>query len=143
MFNYRSLLAITLIAVSSTGAVNVPTPDLPSPVTLCTDLIIPGATTPCATITVTTSGSNGCIDLIGRFDFLHKAVSNATIPAGLQCSFYDEFLCGAPAAFGIVTLGAGTWDFRGVPGVPGIPGNAGPGTVNFNHQTDSFLCVTV
>ncbi|KAF8205344.1 hypothetical protein K438DRAFT_1715736 [Mycena galopus ATCC 62051] len=134
MFNSKALLATALVAILSFASATPvkPTSDVSPSVEVCTGSANPA--NGCVTITVV---SGDCQDLDGGLSFLNKEISNAVIPGGLVCTFFEDFGCtasgtGNSGTDSEVVLTEGTWDFFDVPGLSG--------TEDFNDLTSSFSC---
>ncbi|KAF7360619.1 hypothetical protein MVEN_00793600 [Mycena venus] len=134
MFNSKALLASTLAAILAFAAAAPakPSPDASVTVEVCSGSVNPA--NGCANIPVV---SDDCIDLTGGLSFLNKEISNAVVPGGFICTFFQDFGCiasgtGNAGADSEVVLSEGTWDFFSVPGLSG--------TENFNDLTSSFSC---
>ncbi|KAJ7611216.1 hypothetical protein FB45DRAFT_1119815 [Roridomyces roridus] len=136
MFNYKSLLTFTLVALASKAAATVAPSkqgaDTSPMVTLCPDVnpYRGGVNVPVV--------SDACVNLVGGLTFLNKEISSAIIPGGLVCTFFQDFGCftvglgnnnNQDAA---VVLGEGTWNFGYLLGLSG--------SQNFNDMTSSFSC---
>ncbi|KAJ7436412.1 hypothetical protein FB451DRAFT_1417460 [Mycena latifolia] len=83
MFNAKSLLALTLVALSSmtSAAPATPTPDASVSIVVCTSV-----GTGCVTLPVV---SDSCLNLTGGLSFLNKEISTAQIPGGFICTFFQ------------------------------------------------------
>ncbi|KAJ7279388.1 hypothetical protein C8J57DRAFT_1712464 [Mycena rebaudengoi] len=75
-----------------------------------------------------------CINFTGGLDFWNDEISNALVPAGFVCTFFDAAGCISNTDIDVVFLQGGAWDFFHVPGISG--------TVNFNDRPSSFTCST-
>ncbi|KAJ7478459.1 hypothetical protein FB451DRAFT_1365968 [Mycena latifolia] len=132
MFNAKSLLALTLVALSSvtSAAPATPTPDASVSIVVCSG----GVGTGCVTLPVV---SDSCLNLTGGLSFLNKEISTAQIPGGFICTFFQDFGC---TATGVVNAGTdsevvlqqGSWNLMKAPGLSG--------TTNFNDLTSSISC---
>ncbi|KAF7340870.1 hypothetical protein MSAN_02116500 [Mycena sanguinolenta] len=101
-------------------------------VEVCTGSLSPA--NGCVTIPVV---SDECVDLNGGLSFLNKEISNALVPDGFICTFFEDFGCiasgtGNSGSDSEVILQGGSWDFFEVPGLSG--------TEDFNDLTSSFTC---
>ncbi|KAJ7478476.1 hypothetical protein FB451DRAFT_1242100 [Mycena latifolia] len=131
MFNTKSLLALTLVALSSvtSAAPATPTPDASVSIVVCTSV-----GTGCVTLPVV---SDSCINFTGGLSFLSKELTTAQVPGGFICTFFQDFGC---TATGVVNAGTdsevvlqqGSWDLTSVPGLSG--------TTNFQDLTSSISC---
>ncbi|KAJ7478477.1 hypothetical protein FB451DRAFT_1242101 [Mycena latifolia] len=131
MFNKKSLLALTLVALSSvtSAAPATPTPDVSASIVVCSSV-----GTGCVTLPVV---SDSCLNLTGGLSFLNKEITTAQIPGGFICTFFQDFGC---TATGVVNAGTdsevvlqqGSWDLTSVPGLSG--------TTNFQDLTSSISC---
>ncbi|KAJ7491387.1 hypothetical protein B0H11DRAFT_2228912 [Mycena galericulata] len=87
MFNYKSLLAITLAALASLASaapasVQNRAADDSASLQVCTKSV----TTGCVTVPVV---SDTCVDLTGGLSFLNEEISAAIIPDGFVCTFFE------------------------------------------------------
>ncbi|KAJ7279393.1 hypothetical protein C8J57DRAFT_1570049 [Mycena rebaudengoi] len=124
----KSLVIFSSIAAAAALATG-PAPDVGETITVCSGTIIP---------------RNGCIDIpivsdtcrsfTGGLTFLNNQVSNASVPLGYVCTFFDAAGCISKNDTEVVFLQGGTWDFFRVPGIAKI--------VNFNDRASSFVCST-
>ncbi|KAJ7478516.1 hypothetical protein FB451DRAFT_1557134 [Mycena latifolia] len=131
MFNTKSLLALTLAALSSvtSAAPATPTPDTSASIVVCST-----EGTGCVTLPVV---SDSCINFTGGLSFLNKEINTAQIPGGFICTFFQDFGC---TATGVVNAGTdsevvlqqGSWNFLSVPGLTG--------PTNFQDLTSSISC---
>ncbi|KAJ7476025.1 hypothetical protein FB451DRAFT_1245529 [Mycena latifolia] len=138
MFSAKIILtALAFIAVSSatpalTAAV-VATAALAAPtITTCSGSLNPP--NGCVTIPVV---SDQCINFTGGLSFLNKEVSNAEVPAGFVCTFFEDFGClnGGVNDHDVAILTGGTWDMFNVHGIAS--------NQNFNDLTSSISCSPV
>lgn len=103
MFNYKSLLAVTLAALSSValaapakrGAVRciIPSEYLPSltpspmqDVSASIEVCTSASATGCVTVPVV---SGDCVNLTEGLSFLNKEITVAVIPGGFVCTFFQ------------------------------------------------------
>ncbi|KAJ7037616.1 hypothetical protein C8F04DRAFT_1091893 [Mycena alexandri] len=132
MFNSRALLASTLAAVLAFAAAAPakPSPEVPATIEVCSGNCPTGG----VTLTVV---SDDCINLTGGLSFLDKEISQAIVPGGFVCTFFQDFGCiasgtgNAPTNSEVVLTG-GTWSLSHAPGLSG--------TINFNDLTSSISC---
>ncbi|KAJ7122186.1 hypothetical protein C8R44DRAFT_735899 [Mycena epipterygia] len=90
MFKFSSnfiLTALAFVAVSSAAPAG-PTPRLAPTITVCTGSISPQ--NGCVAIPVV---SDPCINFTGGLSFLNKEVSNAEVPGGFVCTFFEYGGC--------------------------------------------------
>ncbi|KAJ7491413.1 hypothetical protein B0H11DRAFT_2008975 [Mycena galericulata] len=138
MFNYKSLLTTTVVALVSFGSAS-PTnvqnraADESASVEVCSGAPPNG----CVTVPVV---SDDCVNLTGGLSFLDGEISWAVVPDGFVCTFFQDFGCTASGTGNAgtnseVVLQGGTWDFFNVPGLSG--------TEDFNDLTSSFVCSPV
>ncbi|KAJ7437992.1 hypothetical protein B0H11DRAFT_595873 [Mycena galericulata] len=118
MFNYKSLLTITLVALTFVALTSpAPTPtgfqnrgtDESASVEVCTGPVPTG----CVTVPVV---PDDCVDLTGGLSFLNGEISGAVVPDGFVCTFFDDFGCisegtGNSGTDSEVVLQGGTYDF--------------------------------
>ncbi|KAJ7467889.1 hypothetical protein B0H11DRAFT_2191364 [Mycena galericulata] len=142
MFNYKSLLAITLVALASIASASpAPTPttvqnrgtDESASVEVCSAPVPTG----CVTVPVV---SDDCMDLTGGLSFLDEEITGVVVPDGFVCTFFQDFGCISSGKVNAgtdseVVLQGGTWDMVSVPGLSG--------TTDFNDLTSSFSCSPV
>ncbi|KAJ7279384.1 hypothetical protein C8J57DRAFT_1464810 [Mycena rebaudengoi] len=124
----KSLILFASIAAASALAVG-PTPDVGSTLTVCSGSLNPR--NGCVDIPI---NSDDCHSLTGGLSFLNDEISNALVPAGFVCTFFDAAGCISNTDTDVVFLQGGAWDFFHVPGISG--------TVNFNDRPSSFTCST-
>ncbi|KAJ7611191.1 hypothetical protein FB45DRAFT_1065882 [Roridomyces roridus] len=131
---FKSVLAITLVAVASAAPNNMErSAAATTTVTVCSGSLNPA--NGCVSIPVV---SGSCIDLSqGGLSFLNKEISNAQVPGGFICTFFENAGCIASGTGNSnqnseVVLTQGSWDFFEVPGLSG--------TEDFNDLTSSFSC---
>ncbi|KAJ7719709.1 hypothetical protein B0H16DRAFT_1605832 [Mycena metata] len=135
MFNYNTLLASTLAAILAVAAA---APAKPSPDASVTIEICSG-TCPIGGVSVPVV-SDACINLTAGLSFLNKEISQAIVPGGFVCTFFQDFGCiatgtgNAPTDSEVVLTG-GTWNLSDAPGLSG--------TVNFNDLTSSISCSAI
>ncbi|KAJ7691488.1 hypothetical protein B0H16DRAFT_1486755 [Mycena metata] len=109
MFNSKTLLATTLVAVLAFAAA---APATPSPEASVTIEICSGSC-PTGGVTVPVV-SDACINLTGGLSFLNKEISSAVVPGGFVCTFFQDFGCIATGTGNAPTdseavLTGGTW----------------------------------
>ncbi|KAJ7204900.1 hypothetical protein C8J57DRAFT_1259117 [Mycena rebaudengoi] len=121
----KSLIFFASIAAASALAIG-PTPDMVHTATVCSGSLSPR--NGCVDILI---DSDQCHNLIGGLFFLNDEISNALVPPGFVCTFFDAFGCISNTNTDVVLQG-GTWDFSHVPGIAG--------TVNFNDRASSLTC---
>ncbi|KAJ7476003.1 hypothetical protein FB451DRAFT_1557824 [Mycena latifolia] len=149
MFSAKIILtALAFVAVSSatpalTAAVVATAAVMPTAAAMPTPLAAPTITTcsgslnppnGCVTIPVV---SDQCINFTGGLSFLNKEVSNAEVPAGFVCTFFEDFGClnGGVNDHDVAILTGGTWDMFNVHGIAS--------NQNFNDLTSSISCSPV
>ncbi|KAF8910229.1 hypothetical protein CPB85DRAFT_1305768 [Mucidula mucida] len=73
----------------------------------------------------------------GGLSFLNKEISNAQVPGGFVCTFFEDFGClnGGVNDHDVAVLTGGAWKFFHVQGIAG--------TQSFNDLTSSFTCSPV
>ncbi|KAJ7149415.1 hypothetical protein C8R43DRAFT_502762 [Mycena crocata] len=134
MLSFKVILtALTFLAVSSASpVVGGPAPLASATITVCSGAINPPSG--CVTIPVV---SDVCISLTGGLSFLNKEITNARVPGGFVCTFFQDFGCsnGGVNGHDVALLTGGTWDMRRVQGIAG--------TQNFNDATSSISCSPV
>ncbi|KAJ7762891.1 hypothetical protein B0H16DRAFT_1528077 [Mycena metata] len=118
------LIAFTLVAVSSAAPAK-PAPLASPTITVCTEV---NPTNGCVTLPVV---SDSCINLTGGLSFLNKAISDATVPDGFICTFFQDFGCLSTGG-DVAVLQSGTYNMFDVVGISG--------TENFNDLTSSHTC---
>ncbi|KAJ7437993.1 hypothetical protein B0H11DRAFT_2359155 [Mycena galericulata] len=127
MFNYKSLLAITLVALASLASA--------APASVQN-----GAADDSASVQVCTNGVRSLRRSDGGLSFLNEEISAAIIPDGFVCTFFDDFGCisegtGNSGTDTEVVLQEGSYDFFDVEGLSGPE--------DFNDLTSSFSCSPV
>ncbi|KAK7044424.1 hypothetical protein R3P38DRAFT_3346800 [Favolaschia claudopus] len=133
MFSSKAFLFTIFAAISVAVASPVkPGTDASVTVEVCT-----GSANPPNGCVNVPAVSDSCVNLTGGLSFLNKEISNAVIPGGFICTFFEDFGClgigtGNGGTDQEVVLTQGTWDFFNVPGL------AGP--TDFNDLTSSFSC---
>ncbi|KAJ6586009.1 hypothetical protein B0H19DRAFT_1250752 [Mycena capillaripes] len=132
MFPSKALLASALAVVLSltAAAPAKPSPDASVTIEICS------GTCPVGGVTVPVV-SDACINLTGGLSFLNKEISQAIIPGGFVCTFFQDFGCiatgtGNAPTNSEVVLFSGTWALSNAPGLSG--------PVNFNDLTSSISC---
>ncbi|KAJ7124670.1 hypothetical protein C8R43DRAFT_1147415 [Mycena crocata] len=122
-----TVLASVALSSASPTPVGPPTPLAPATITVCSGAINPPSG--CVTIPVV---SQSCISLTGGLSFLNDEVSNARVPGGFVCTFFDDFGCsnGGVNGHDVAVLTGGTWNLSRVQGISG--------TQNFNDLTSSI-----
>ncbi|KAJ7279387.1 hypothetical protein C8J57DRAFT_1464812 [Mycena rebaudengoi] len=120
------LIFFASIAAASALAVG-PTPDASPTLTVCVDSLSPR--NGCVDLPII---NDECINFTNGLDFWNDEISNAFIPDGFICAFFDAAGCIANTSDDIIVLQGGTWDFFHVPGLGG--------DVNFNDRASSFVC---
>ncbi|KAF9013812.1 hypothetical protein BDZ89DRAFT_1142446 [Hymenopellis radicata] len=126
MFSKSTLVAFALAAVAAAA------PLAPATVTVCSGSLNPP--NGCVTVPVV---SDSCVNLTGGLSFLNKEISNAQVPGGFVCTFFEDFGClnGGQNEHDVAVLTGGSWAFSHVQGISG--------TQNFNDLTSSFSCSPV
>ncbi|TFK35310.1 hypothetical protein BDQ12DRAFT_726061 [Crucibulum laeve] len=114
-----ALGALSLFVVASAAPAALESKSAPT-VTVCIDSINP----PNGCVTIPFS-SDSCITFTGGLSAWNKQVSNAQIPEGFICTFFETTNCVENGDAGQVSLPPGTQDFF---------------TAGFNDQASSFLC---
>ncbi|KAJ6576679.1 hypothetical protein DFH09DRAFT_1150004, partial [Mycena vulgaris] len=134
MFTAKAILtALTVVAVSSATSASsaaIKSAPLAAPIiTVCSGSITPP--NGCIPIPVV---SDACVNLTGKLSCLDKEISNAQVPGGFVCTFFEDFGClnGGVNSHDVAVLTGGTWDMFNVPGIAG--------TQNFNDLTSSITC---
>ncbi|KAJ6576677.1 hypothetical protein DFH09DRAFT_1149997 [Mycena vulgaris] len=137
MFSAKAILtALAFVAVSSA----TPTPSSavkPAPLAAPIITVCSGSITPrngCVDIPVV---SAACINLTGGLSFLNKEISNAQVPGGFVCTFFEDFGClnGGVNSHDVAVLTGGTWDMFNAHGIAS--------NQNFNDLTSSISCSPV
>ncbi|KAJ7169190.1 hypothetical protein C8R43DRAFT_1121081 [Mycena crocata] len=140
MFSAKFILAAivfaSVAAASATAAIAKPSAGVAQPIALApaTITVCSGALNPpsgCVGIPVV---SDSCVSLTGGLSFLNKEISNAKIPAGFVCTFFEDFGCsnGGVNGHDVAVLTGGSWDMFHVQGISG--------TQNFDDLTSSISC---
>ncbi|PPQ97237.1 hypothetical protein CVT26_000763 [Gymnopilus dilepis] len=132
MFNKLIAIVATVLVVPATltqgAAIQARNADLSPNAQVCT-----GPLTGCITIPIS---SDDCTSFTGGLSFLNKEVTEAVIPDGFVCTFFEQFGClSEQGGEDTVNLQGGTWSFFSVPGPAG--------TVDFNDLSSSFQCTVV
>ncbi|KAJ7279394.1 hypothetical protein C8J57DRAFT_1464818 [Mycena rebaudengoi] len=122
----KSLLFFASIAAASALVVG-PAPDVGETITVCTGTLSPRAG--CIDIPIV---SDTCISFTSGLTFLNNQVSNALVPAGYVCTFFDAVGCINNSDKEVIVLLGGKWNFGQVQGTTG--------TVNFDNKAGSFIC---
>ncbi|KAJ7576023.1 hypothetical protein C8J56DRAFT_1171853 [Mycena floridula] len=137
MLSAKFILAAfsTFVAVSAApeaGALGRRSEQAPPTITICSGAINPPSG--CVTTPVV---SDSCINLTGGLSFLNKEISNASVPPGFVCTFFEDFGClnGGVNHHDVAVLTGGTWDLFHVQGIAG--------TQSFNDLTSSISCSPV
>ncbi|KAJ7137516.1 hypothetical protein C8R43DRAFT_1132115 [Mycena crocata] len=123
------VLATTAFVAASSASPTGPAPLASATITVCSGTISPPRG--CVTIPVV---SQSCISLTGGLSFLNKEISNASVPGGFVCTFYEDFGCSNDGGNGHdeAVLTGGTWNMAYVQGIAG--------SQNFNDLTSSITC---
>ncbi|KAJ7122176.1 hypothetical protein C8R44DRAFT_785786 [Mycena epipterygia] len=129
MFSAKFILTALAFAAVSAAAPAGPTPLFVSTITVCTGTISPQSG--CVAIPI---NSDSCINFTGGLSFLNKEVSNAQVPGGFVCTFFEDAGCinGGQNAHDVAVLTGGTYNMAKVQGISG--------TQNFNDLTSSIIC---
>ncbi|KAK7435117.1 hypothetical protein VKT23_019810 [Stygiomarasmius scandens] len=83
----------------------------------------------------------GCVNLVGGLTVLNNEISSAVVPARINCTLFSAFGCltvnsADSGAVGQITLPSGSY-----PNFFEITVDGEPGSVAFNDETSSFVCV--
>ncbi|KAJ6470430.1 hypothetical protein C8R45DRAFT_1015599 [Mycena sanguinolenta] len=132
MFNSKALFALVALVSFASATPVKRSADASATIEVCSGSLNPA--NGCVTIPVV---SDSCVDLTGGLSFLNKEISNALVPGGFICTFFEDFACissgtGNSGTNSEVVLQGGSWDFFDVPGLSG--------TEDFNDLTSSFSC---
>ncbi|KAF8145146.1 hypothetical protein K438DRAFT_1945188 [Mycena galopus ATCC 62051] len=136
MVNYKSFLAITLVALFSTASSAPANPgaDVSGTLELCTG---PEVGVNCFDLPLASgSDSSSCLAFTptGALSHFYQSITGVVVPTGFFCMFFQSSTCTSCTQNSGAFIPAGSWNMSAVPGVSGL--------VDFTNLTVSLSCVS-